>query len=293
MPSPTVESEEGGESPPPGLPGGTLLFSRFDESSHSLVSTGLIRPDGTAEGDLTWPNPEPGGRWSRDGSRIAVVTILDDELPGTMILEADGTVDHVLEVPDTGLRLVCTVWSPDDKRLACEGFDDADPAKNGLYTVALDGGDVQRLTSAPDGTHDIPGDYSPDGLQIVFKRTTDEDPGPLMLVDTTGGRPRPLSHTEYEDPGRFSPDGKTILTARGGTVETVDLDGKITGTISDAEGYFFGAVWSPDGEWIAYSRFVGSPFSEIFISRPDGSEVWQVTHTPGDNEINIDWGPEP
>jgi hypothetical protein len=131
-------------TPPAGLPGGWLMFSRFDESTHAFLSTHLIRSDGTGELDLTLPGPEGGGRWSRDGSHIAVMTILDDGRIGTAILDPDGTVARVLEIPDPALNLNCNGgWSPNDERLACEGWDDTDPSRSGVYTVRTsDGGDV-------------------------------------------------------------------------------------------------------------------------------------------------------
>ena len=288
--SPSAVESEAPASPPAGLPGGWLMFSRFDESTHSLVSAHLIRPDGTGEVELRLPTPEPAARWSRDGTRIAVGTTLADGRIGTAILRPDGTVDRFLEIPDPTLNLPCTVWSPNDERLACEGFNDADPSQTGVYTVrAADGGDLMRVTTAPDGKNDIVGDYSPDGQQIIFKRTTGEDAAPLMLVDAVGGEPRALTEAAYEDAGRFAPDGGTVLTSAGGRLVFLDLDGIALSSIEEAEAYLFGAVWSPDGEWIAYSRDVTGFVADVFISRPDGSDRWQVTHSPA-NEITVEWG---
>jgi Tol biopolymer transport system component len=269
------------------------MFSRFNESTHEFLSTHLIRPDGTEETELVLPGPEGGGRWSHDGSRIAVMTILEDERVGTAIIQRDGTVDRVLEIPVDALNLVCTVWSPDDSHLACEGFADADPSLGGIYVVsASDGHDLQRLTTAPGDMNDIPGDYSPDGTQVIFKRTTEEEDAPLMVVDVGGGEPRSLSQDAYEDPGRFSPDGETVLTSAGGQLVFVGLDGEVISRIEESGAYLFGAVWSPDGEWIAYSRDVTGFASDVFVSRTDGSDAWQVTHTSA-NEITVEWGAEP
>ena len=60
-------------------------------------------------------------------------------------------------------------------------------------------------------------------------------------------------------------------------------------TINESDAYLFGPVWSPDGEWIAYSRSSGTFIADIIISRIDGSEPWQVTHTSA-NEIVVEWG---
>ncbi len=284
----TSETADPTDAAPPTLEG-RLMFSRFDESTHTFLTTHISRPDGTEETELTLPGPEGGGGWSRSGEEIAVMTIRPDERIGTAIITPDGTVERVLDIPDPTLNLVCTDWSPDDARLACEGWDDTDESRRGIYTVsATDGSDLQRLTTTPEGFSDYPGDYSPDGARFVFLRTVDEEAGTLMLTDPAGGEPRELSTGRFEDAGVFSPDGMSVLTAGGGSIATLDLDGEVTNSIAD-DAYLFGAAWSPDGEWIAYSRSSGGPFADIYVSRPDGSDRYQVTDTP-ENEIAIEWG---
>lgn len=290
--SPSISQTAGpAPTPPAGLPGGWLMFSRFDESTHSLVSAHLVRPDGTGEMKLKLPFPEPPFSFSRDGTRIAVATSLEDGRIATAILRIDGTIERVLEIPDPTLNLACTVWSPDDERMACDGFNDEDPSQNGVYTVrAADGGDLVRVTPA-EGTNDyIVGDYSPDGQQLIFKRTTGEANAPLMLVDAAGGEPRALGETAYEDPGRFSPAGDSVLTSAGGRLVFLDLDGNVLSSIEEPGAYLFGAVWSPNGEWIAYSRTTPGVFmADVYISRADGSDLWRVTNTSA-NEITVEWG---
>jgi Tol biopolymer transport system component len=113
-----------------------------------------------------------------------------------------------------------------------------------------------------------------------------------MLVDAEGGEPRPLNESAYEDPGRFVPAGDSVVTSAGGRLVFLDLDGNVVDSIEEPGGYLFGAVPSPDGEWIAYSRTTPGVFAaDVYISRADGSDVWQVT-TMLANEIGVDWGPD-
>ena len=268
---------------------GRLMFSRFDEGTHTFISTHVARADGSHETELPLPGPEGGGRWSRSGEEIAAMTVLPDERIGTAIIAPDGTVKRVLEIPDKSLNLVCVVWSPDDRRLACEGWDDT-ASRQGIYTVrSSDGTGLKRLTTTREGMVDIPGDYSPDGAQFVFKRSVEEADGPLLIMDITGGKPRPLSASAFEDAGRFSPDGASVLTSAGGRIVIVDLDGEVLQRIGEAGAYLFGPDWSPDGKWIAFSRATTGPHADVFISRPDGMDRLQVTSTAA-NEIAIDWG---
>jgi hypothetical protein len=271
---------------------GRLLFSRFIEATHTFSGMFVSRPDGSGETPVPLPGPEGGGRWSRSGTQIAVMTVLPDGRIGTAIIGPDESVARVFQIPDPTLNVSCTVWSPDDARLACEAWDDGNPARDGIYTVrASDGGDLQRLTTPPAGLKDLPGDYAPDG-QFVFQRHPgDEGDGPLLLVDAGGGEPRQLSPSLMEDAGRFSPDGSAIVTSGQGHLEVIDLHGTVVHRIEVPGAYLFGPVWSPDGTRIAFSMSRSGPFAEIYTSLPDGADQQQVTSTP-DNEIGIDWAAE-
>lgn len=271
---------------------GRLVFARFSEATHELVSAHITDPDGSNETELPLPSEVYGGvsRFSHDGSRLLVATLLDDGRVGTAVIEPDGTVDRILEIPDPTLNLHCSVWSPDDSHLACEGWDDTDETRHGLYQVsAVNGGELVRLTSASTGPA-AAGDYTPDGMALLIKRADAEDNGPLMLVTTDGSEDLVmLADGSFENPGRFSPDGNRIATSDGHRIVVLDLDGVERSEIVSPGYNLFGPVWSPDGAWLAYSGGTGGPFADIYVARPDGSEVHQVTETP-DNEIDVDWG---
>ena len=71
-----------------------------------------------------------------------------------------------------------------------------------------------------------------------------------------------------------------MLTASDGQIVMLDLDGNAIGNVAEPGAYLFGAVWSPDGSRIAYSRTTGGPVADMFISLPDGTARQQVTDTP-------------
>jgi hypothetical protein len=294
--SPTLKPTIDAEASPTSIPAATkfegqLLFSRFTEATHTFTGTFVAQTDGSAETAVPLPWTEGGGVWSRSGKEIAVATLLDDGRVGTAIIAADGTVLRVLSIPDPTLNLPCVFWSRDDTRLACEGWDDTDPSRGGIYTVnASDGTDIQRLTTPPAGKRDCPGDYSPDG-QFVFVRGPGDEPiGPLMLVDANGGEPRILYDGPMGDCGAFSPDGRFVVSSSGGRLMVIDSEGQVVHTISIDGHVAFGPVWSPDGARIAFSMTTPGVYAaDIYTSLPDGTDLQRVTNT-ADNEINVDWG---
>jgi Tol biopolymer transport system component len=289
-PAPSTAAPTTVATTPPDTSPGTLLMSSFDESTHTFLNTFTIQPDGSDRHQIPMPD-EGGGRWSHAGDEIAVSAVLDDGRIGTAILNRDGKVERVLAVEDATLNLPCTVWSPDDKRLACEGWDEGDEKRTGIYTVrSSDGGGLSRITAPKNGLADLPGDFSPDGSRLLFKRAHGEDVGPLLEVSVDGGSPTPVGDSLVEDPARYSPDGRRILTASQGHLLVLAADGVVVSDIAEDGCYLFGAVWSPDGKRIAFSRSTQAFRADVFTSLPDGTDRRQVTATEA-NEIRVEWGP--
>ena len=146
-----------------------------------------------------------------------------------------------LPAPDPGLGdLLRYTWSPDGDRLACETFGVDDPTLTGIYAISTsDGGDLTRITSNPGGD-DIPGDYSPDGSQMVFVRFEDDEPRrPLRdqrrrLGAAADSPPTGCSSTRDGFGGRSSPDGSQILVvARRGSGSTTRPSGSSTRTAAN------------------------------------------------------------
>jgi Tol biopolymer transport system component len=293
--APTTAADPSPRSSQQPLPGGRLVYGQWIEDVGSIFTS---NPDGT---DITPLLPSGMGeqpRWSPDGRHISIVAENGDGLVFVGLVDPDGSHYVQFDSPDPRLDLGCFAWSPDGSRLACEGWNDTDTSRNGIYTVrSSDGGDLARVTTSPDGAHDIPTDYSPDGHQIVFGRGKPQDEAKhdeMMVVNVDGSGARALSDQEL-GPGRWSPDGKTILSDAGEEGEAlllVPIDGGEIRTIdivSDGgpKTAFF-ASWSPDGEWIVFSGRTSNDV-DLFIVRVNGTHLQQVTDTPGKYEDAAGW----
>ncbi len=258
------------------------------------------------------------GRWSADGSEVSIFCCDDPTAVAHFVDVATGEV-RGLETADLTMELHCSFgWSPDGERLLCEGHGIDDPSRTGIYTVrASDGGDLTRITSNPDGG-DIPGDYSPDGTRLVFKRFEDEVPTGMFVVDiaddgTSVGEPRQLTPEgmvldDTGHAGRWSPDGEEILFvaresedhhkaiwivnvgADGGAPSQLPIVLPCGGRLGEAAEYgCYAPDWSPDGAKIVFTRSESFGSNEtIWIVNADGSSPVQVTDGTDDNS---DWGP--
>jgi Tol biopolymer transport system component len=270
----------------------------------------MLDPDGSDPQLLA--NDSETGQWSPDGTRIACC--------GGILNPDDGSVvpmsaDFLLTLyPDR--LLFCGVWSPDAARLACEGgfFD---PSLQGVYTISSsDGGDLQQVTSVPGGD-DCPGDYSPNGKQILFLRGTDTLNALFTVrLDGTGLRQlTPSMFFNWSPCGSWSPQGNEIVFSAHvpapdrGTLWVVHSDGsglhqipvpgcggvtrlpdgsRNPNAIGCSE-----PSWSPDGQKILFSRQRGSEQSDAYIVNADGSGLFQLTHTADISEGGGSWGTHP
>lgn len=292
--SPDAESDQ---------PPGPIVFMRGDPSEGAIAYT--IDPDGSREhqlGAFDFP------MWSPDGTEILVFCC--DPKIAHFADPITGEVVRSLPSPDKSLEMYCGgAWSPDGKRIPCLAFGVKDPKLNGIYSVrASDGGGLRRLTSNPGG-EDLPGDYSPDGKQLVFVRTSHGKTA-LFVVNTDGTGLKEISPKNAlvadTSAGSWSPDGSQILfVARPSEsahkeIWVVDPDGRSPhrfemtppcgGSFSDkASAGCYSPDWSPDGSMIVFTRSSPDGQSEnIYIVNSDGTGLRQVTDGGGDDYP--DWG---
>lgn len=129
-----------------------------------------------------------------------------------------------------------------------------------------------------DGGEDRAPRWSPDG-KLVFTRG-----GRLWILEERGAEPRPLVRDDYAGGvggGVWSPDGTRMAVTHGasgfGQIGVVDAGtGRIT-PITYQRREHGSPSWSPDGEWLVYTRSdEGGMSNDIVVARADGSGTARV-----------------
>jgi TolB protein len=282
-------------------PGGTngKIVVNVDNAVTGQEQVYTVDPDGSDLQLLT--NDAEAGQWSPDGTKIALGG-------GIINFDTGNFTDLMLGTLYPNRFLGCGVWSQDGERLACEGLSDSDPTLNGIYTVrSSDGGDLQRVTSAPFGD-DCPPDYAPNGNRLLVSN------GPLSVVQSNGnGLHQIVPSGMVVDfcSGSWSPQGNEIAfsahvpdTDRS-TIWVVHSDGsgvrKIPvpgcgGPRSDPTSIGCQKpVWSPDGRKLMFERhfLIPNDHFDLYTVNANGSGLFQVTNTPDLDEGGGDWGTHP
>lgn len=305
----------GSTSPPnpskPAVRQARVVFSRLNRVNGFYADVFVASPDGThvRRVPLAFPLDGGGGAvWSPDGTKLLLTNVSrTDATTGRVsyrpaTVDADGSRFKLLLVPGAPIDMFCEAWSPDGTRLLC-GIGGKKP---GLLSIrASDGGEAMRLSTAPAGMHDVPGDYSPDGTQVLFTRikphrshvVLDEIQAALFVTNANGGgQPHQITPYgavnphDYGAVAHWSPNGRDIVYATPpsthGLIHIIHVDGTDLRTI-DPGSFPLAPDWSPNGKQIVFTMYVGQD-TQIFTANVDGTNLTQLTNAPGQKNF-ADW----
>jgi Tol biopolymer transport system component len=169
-----------------------------------------------------------------------------------------------------------------------------------VHVVSLERGDERIVTS-------IAGpQFDPDGHRrlLVFRDSragvnVNDD---IAVIRTDGIGFRNLTRTPNDNEWGpvWSPDGRRIAYSSDESgvpqIYVMDADGSDARLLSDGWGEY--PSWSPDGTRIAFAASMGgtTPFGDpdydVFVMDADGTDVVNLTNSPGSNDGYPAWSPD-
>jgi TolB protein len=226
--------------------------------------------------------------WSPDGTKLVFTKIT----PGgsdIYVVNADGTGTTDLTYDNPGVDYE-PAWSPDGTQIA---FLSNRGGSAGLWLMRADGSDPTVLY--PDSVQTFA--WSPNGTHVAMQKPI--GPGytsEITVMNVADGREDSLTiNSDWDGLGSWSPDGTRIAFTgeRNGTrhIFVINADGTgLQDLTFDSTTDDGSPTWSPDGEWIAFISSNPESYGDIWVIRPDGSGLAQLTNSP-EWEYRPVWSP--
>lgn len=196
------------------------------------------------------------------------------------MMDWDG--ERMYPVGIKGGIILAPRWSHDGAKLI---YSAEKERKWGIYM--LDMNSMRELRTIPLSGLSIVGNFFPDNRRFVY--STSKGGNTDILVGDIGGAPgRRLIDSPWIDVSpSVSPDGSSIIfvSNRSGNPQIYlsDREGFGVRRLTFEGNYNTSPAWSPTGDRIVYASMIGGRNNQIFIMKPDGSGVTQLTNA-GNNE---------
>ncbi|HYV84960.1 MAG TPA: protein kinase [Patescibacteria group bacterium] len=206
----------------------------------------------------------PGGdfqpSWSPDGRRL----VFFSSRSGNADIWTVDVESRALRQLTRGRAMeINPFWSPDGRVIA---YQSDESGRLEVWVMNADGSEPRALTSVGVVGHFLR--FTPDGSEVVFRCPAGG--GRTLAVAVAGGEPRALAEVAGGSHMSFDPSGGAIMDVIGHKTLWVS---PLAGGGAPAKVFEFPdpsvridyPVWSPDGRWVLFDRFL-----------PKGGDVWMM-----------------
>jgi serine/threonine-protein kinase len=268
-------------------PPGTLIVQRrtsllalpFDPERAEVVGPERLLIEGVGG-----ESSSGAGYFATSGGTLAFV-------PGEALTEEKSVALVDLEGEETLLPLQArNYWYPrfsDDGRMLALDLGSGQGANDEIWLYEMASERLSRLTFTPASLFPS---WSPDGRWVAYGGGQGERNATILRkrVDGIGAEERLWKGKDIVLPTDWSPDGKWILATdsdRGVKAVLISVDTGEAQPFLPAPGEQWGASFSPDGRFVAYTT-TETGHDEVFVSSfPAGGGRWQVSVDGGQQPV--------
>ncbi len=285
---------------------GRIAYVDFDGSGATDQEIYTIRPDGSSAKRLTRNRRgDTDPQWSASGTRLVYRCRAPFGERATQksgeICTMDAHGDNRRRLTHNQVADTSPSWSPNGRWIVFVRIFQLGPGKFqwDIFKMRADGSRVTRLTRTR--AYDDHPEWSPDGKRIAFvsNRPGNQD---IFSMRSNGKRRKNLTRSEEgETYPSWSPNGRRIVFSRylGSVIseegwQLFKMHRNGSGEVrltTDSSGTDLAAVFSPDGDKIAFTRD-----DDLWVMRADGSHQRRLTGGEGSGqnyEVAPDWRPRP
>lgn len=255
------------------IPSGKKLL----EKTYSFSSSSIRRAAHMFSDDITYILT------GRRGIAATKIAFANDSTGFKEIYMADYDGENLVRLTNHRTISFLPKWNNDAYKIYYTTYKNRNPD---IYEI-----DLKKGLISPFSTYqglNIPGGFSPDGLNLVLTLSRGKDPSIYIMETRTKELKKLIKQFSVSSSPTYSPDGKEIAFVS-------DISGNPQLHIYDFEtgktrkitrlNWADSPDWSSDGRWIVFSgRETAREKMNIFITDPTGSQIKRLTRNEGDNE---------
>jgi len=220
-------------------------------------------------------------QWNPDGKKIVFTESIAVDEQHITLIDLENHSRKILRGPY--YIALAPAWSPDGKKIVyAKGLGKPHPFK--IFLIDENGENEKQLTNTNNAKTDGTPDFSPNGNQITFSSSEDNSFLQIFTMNIDGTDIRQLTFLEK---GASRPRWLSVMPSitflskdslNHVTLYSLSLlNGSIKKLIQNDKIDIFDYSLSNDGYWIIFSARSEKIYNDIYLIRPDGSELRQIT----------------